>query len=249
MTSAMAMIADRYLGIGRVKFMSTQAVIMSGASMASSSPVDCLVNRLALSIFALRPRFRCHPDGARVVARNKAAGTAAGMRDKLDLGPLAIVGVTALLAMILFYMLPVRLPFHLHGLGYTSSTVAGFGVAVSTLTMSIAAMSLQPHGGEIADHAVYAAIFLCSGIGFVLIGWSTTLRACLLGSAIAGAGNGWLFPANNLLIMARAPSINAVARRASTPRVSSPASSCRRWSAGRSSTAGRTARHSSCSAQ
>jgi MFS family permease len=206
MTSAMAMIADRYVGAGRVSFMSTQAVVMSAASMAFVITGGLLGEfgwRYPFLLYGLG--FAAIPMALALLPETKPPSPPAGARDKLDLGPLLIVGLTALMAMILFYMVPVRLPFHLHGLGYTSSSVAGLAVAFSTLTMSIAAMLYSRTAARLPIMVVYAAIFLCTGVGFITIGHATSLTGVLIGSAIAGAGNGWLFPANNLLIMNRAP--------------------------------------------
>ena len=125
--------------------------------------------------------------------------------DRLDLKPIAAVGASALLAMILFYMLPVRLPFHLAEHGVTSPLIAGIAVAVGTLTMSLMAMTYSRTGAKLPTMSVYAIIFGLSGVGFLIIANSTGLVGIMIGSAIAGAGNGWLFPINNLLILERAP--------------------------------------------
>jgi MFS family permease len=206
MTSAMAMIADRYRGPGLIAFMSTQAVVMSAASM-----VFVIVGGI-LGEWGWQYPFLVYAAGLLMVpivmsllAESKPTAPAGTGKDRLDLAPLAIVGVTALLAMIMFYMVPVRLPFHLHALGHSSPTVAGLVVAASTLTMAIAAMSYSRTGAKLAMPLVYAIIFAGTAFGFFVIANATTLTGVILGAAIAGAGNGWLFPANNLLIANRAP--------------------------------------------
>jgi MFS family permease len=206
MTSAMAMIADRYQGDGRTKFMSTQAAVMSSASMVflvAGGLLGELGWRYPFLLYAAG--FLMIPVVLSMLPESKPVGPVIGGADKLDLKPLAIVGVTALLAMILFYMLPVRLPFHLRSLGYSSPALAGVAVAVGTLTMALAAVSYSRTAAKLPIYLVYAIIFACSGLGFLIIGNAPSLFWVFVGSAIAGAGNGWLFPANNLLIMARAP--------------------------------------------
>jgi MFS family permease len=206
MTSAMAMIADRYRGPGLITFMSTQAVVMSAASMVF------VVAGGVLGEFGWQYPFLVYAAGflmvpvvLSLIAESKPVGPVGGGKDRLALAPLALVGVTALLAMILFYMVPVRLPFLLHGLGHSSPTIAGLAVAAGTLTMSMAAMSYSRTGAKLAMPLVYAIIFACTALGFIIVANATTLTGVIIGAGIAGAGNGWLFPANNLLIATRAP--------------------------------------------
>jgi MFS family permease len=205
MTSAMAMIGDRFQGEARIRFMSTQAAVMSGASMVFLLTGGLLAElgwRWPFLLYAAG--WMLIPVALAVLPESKPAGPAAASEDRLALAPLAIVGVSAFLAMVLFYMLPVRLPFHLASLGITSPAIAGLAVALGTLTMAAMALTYARVAASLPPMVVYAIIFGCTAIGFALIGWSSGLPGVLLGSAIAGAGYGWLFPVNNLLIMQRA---------------------------------------------
>jgi MFS family permease len=206
MTSAMAMIGDRFEGEARIRFMSTQAAVMSSASMAFLLTGGLLAElgwRWPFLLYGLG--FLMIPVALTLLPESRPAAPISAGRDRLDVKPLAIVGISAFLAMILFYMLPVRLPFHLVSLGITSPSIAGLAVALGTMTMALMALSYARFGAKLAPMVVYAIIFGCTAVGFALIGWSTNLPGVLLGSAIAGAGYGWLFPVNNLLIMERAP--------------------------------------------
>lgn len=206
MTSAIAMIGDRYQGEARVRFMSTQAAVMSGASMVfllSGGLLGEIGWRYPFLMYGLGLAFV--PIVLTRLPESRPAQAPGAGRDRLDLAPLAAVGISALLAMVLFYMLPVRLPFHLAANGITSPSVAGLAVAVGTLTMAIMAMSYSRTGARLPPMLVYAVIFALSAVGFFIISQSTGLAGAMVGAALAGAGNGWLFPANNLLIMERAP--------------------------------------------
>ncbi len=206
MTSAMAMIGDRYEGEARIKFMSTQAAVMSAASMIF------LLSGGLLGEIGWRFPFLMYGVGLLMIPvvlaqlpESRPERPPTGASDRLDLGPLAVVGVSALIAMVLFYMLPVRLPFHLAANGITSPAVAGLTVAVGTLTMTFMALIYSRTGAKLPPMLVYAVIFGLTAVGFLIISQSTSLTGTMIGTALAGAGNGWLFPANNLLIMARAP--------------------------------------------
>jgi MFS family permease len=206
MTSAMAMIGDRYEGVARIKFMSTQAAVMSAASMMF------LLSGGVLGEIGWRFPFLMYGLGLLMIpvvlsqlSESRPEQPPTGTRDRLDLRPLAVVGVSALMAMVLFYMLPVRLPFHLAENGIASPAVAGLAVAVGTLTMSLMAVSYSRTGAKLPPMLVYAIIFGLTAVGFFIISQSTGLVGAMIGTALAGAGNGWLFPANNLLILERAP--------------------------------------------
>jgi MFS family permease len=206
MTSAMAMIGDRYTGEARVRFMSTQAAVMSAASMLF------LVAGGVLGELSWRHPFLLYgmgllmiPVALALLPESRPPGPVEGARDRLDVKPLLVVGLSAFIAMVLFYLLPVRLPFHLQAVGITSPAIAGLTVAVATATMATMAMLYARFGARLAPFTVYALIFSLTAVGFLLIGWSTSLPGIVLGAAIAGAGYGWLWPVNNLLILKRAP--------------------------------------------
>lgn len=206
MTSAMAMIGDRYHGVARIRFMSTQAAVMSAASMMfvlSGGVLGELGWRYPFLMYALG--FAMIPVVLMQLPETRPEQPLGAARDQLDLKPLAVVGLSAFLAMVLFYMLPVRLPFHLAANGITSPAIAGVAVAVGTLTMSVMAMTYSRTGAKLPAMVVYAVIFGLSALGCFIIANTTGLVGAMIGSAIAGAGNGWLFPINNLLILERAP--------------------------------------------
>ena len=206
MTSAMAMIGDRYEGEARMRFMSTQAAVMSAASMMfvlGGGLLGELGWRYPFLMYALG--FAMIPVVLAQLPESRPKRPDTGARDRLDVRPLAVIGISTLLAMIMFYLLPVRLPFHLVANGYSSPAVAGLAVAVGTLTMSAMALGYSRTGAKLPAMVVYAVIFALSAIGFFIIANTTSLTGAMLGAAVAGAGNGWLFPINNLLIMERAP--------------------------------------------
>jgi MFS family permease len=206
MTSAISMIGDLYQGPARVRFMSTQAAVMSSSSM-----VFLVIGGL-LGELGWRYPFLVYGIGLAmipvvlsVLQESRPEVPASAGRDRLDLKPLLLVGATAITSMILYYIMPTRLPFHLLSLGVTSPTLAGLAIATGAMTMAAMALSYARTGAKLPPYVVYATIFALTAIGYTLIATATSLPLVFLGSAIAGAGNGWLFPINNILIMERAP--------------------------------------------
>ncbi len=207
MTSAMAMIADRYHGAARQRLLGTQAAVMSGAGMLF------LLIGGALGELGWRYPFLVYLSALAMIPvalvwlrepQRVADATNADV-EQLPVGILALVGSTAMLSMIVFYLIPTKLPFLLKDVGITSPLLSGIAVAVSNLTMASLALSYPRMQARLRPFPTYALIFGLTALGFVIIATSRSYAAVLIGSAIAGAGYGWLFPINNALVMERTP--------------------------------------------
>ena len=143
--------------------------LMSGASMMFLVAGGARRTRLALSVSALWRGFPDDPPRTGALPESRAGLHPAGGADRLDLRPLAIVGLSAAGDD------PV---LHAAGAAAISSRkpwlhvthACRFAVAVGTLTMSLAGDVLQPNRRQTADHVVYAIIFVCSATGFLIIG-------------------------------------------------------------------------------
>jgi MFS family permease len=205
MTSAMAMIGDRYHGEARVRLMSLQTAVMSSSSMVLlliggvlgeyGWRYPFLVYASALMLIPLALVLLPEPKRAPMTTAESEAG--------FSLRPFLLIGLTALFAMVMYYMLPTRLPFLLRDLGVNSPSVAGLVVATGTFTMVAMALLYGRIGTRLRPMTIYAQIFGFTAIGFTVIGLAPSLPVVFIGSAIAGLGYGWLFPVNNILIMDR----------------------------------------------
>jgi MFS family permease len=206
MTSSISMIGDMYQGAARIRFMSTQAAVMSASSMVFLV-VGGLLGELGwrYPFLVYAAGFMMIPVALALLSETRPAVPLAATHDRIDLKPLLMIGATAILCMALYYLMPTRLPFHLQSLGVTSPTVAGLAIATGALTMSIMALSYSRTGARLPPYVVYAVIFALTAVGYGLIAMAESLPLVFLGAAIAGAGNGWLFPINNILIMERTP--------------------------------------------
>lgn len=206
MTSTMAMIGDRYQGLARARLFSIQPAVMSGSGLAMvliggflgelGWRYPFLVYAIAL---ALLPIAYIHlPETERPAAQVSAS------KAPFSVGPFMIVGVSALLAMITYYMLPTRLPFLLRDLGVNAPSAAGLIIGAGNVAMIAMALLYPRFGTGFRPYTIYAMIFATTALGFGLIAAATSWPLVVLGSAIAGAGYGWLFPVNNIILMERA---------------------------------------------
>ncbi|MGJ5673733.1 MAG: MFS transporter [Nostochopsis sp.] len=104
-----------------------------------------------------------------------------------------IFGVT-ILSQVIFYLIPVQLPFYLRSL--TNATPAQSGVAIATATLFSAFGSLA-YGrvrAKLDFVSILPIIFGLMGIGYTIIGLVGSYVLILLGLAIAGLGLGLMMP-------------------------------------------------------
>ena len=101
-------------------------------------------------------------------------------------------------------MLPTRLTFLLRDLGLSAPSAAGLIIGAGNLTMIGMSLAYTRFGTKFGPYTIYAMIFATTGIGYALIALAPSWPLVVLGSALAGAGYGWLFPVNNIILMERA---------------------------------------------
>jgi len=107
----------------------------------------------------------------------------------------------AFLGMVLFYMIPVQLPFHLKSLGGVSNT--GIGVAIGTMNL-VGALSSMQFGrlrARLSNPAIFALFALLMGAGYGVIGLSGSYSGVLAGMVVAGTGFGLLMPNVNVWLL------------------------------------------------
>ena len=131
---------------------------------------------------------------------SRAAAGATG--DGLD-GP-RIVRVAALSAvgfssMIVFYLTPVQIPFHLRGLGAGSGTVAGLAVAATTLTSALASLRYGALRERLGYSAVFALLLVVMAAGYAAVAVAGGPVGVIAGLAVFGVGLGLLLPNLNSL--------------------------------------------------
>jgi MFS family permease len=124
---------------------------------------------------------------------------------KLPVGTIALIYALTFLTMVVFYMIPVQLPFYLKSFGQVSNTQTGLAIAASTLASAIVSMRY----GKIKTHLSFTGVLICLylllGLGYVTISWAASYPFVLLGLVIAGSGLGLLLPNMNVWLNAKTP--------------------------------------------
>ncbi len=133
-----------------------------------------------------------------------------GTEEAVDSGPFPLflatgLYITAFLGMVLFYALPVQLPFYLREIGVDSPWVAGAALAVNTGISAIASLNFRRVRAFMGPRRILALAFSLIGIGFLVVAWSDSLLGIVVGLCCCGPGLGLMFPSISTWLMAKTP--------------------------------------------
>ncbi len=197
MTSATALIVDLHAGAAREKALGQQAAFMGfggvvfligGGLLAELSwrgPFG--VYLLPLAILPLlwlalpAPKPQAPPQAG-------AAG--------IDWRVAAPIYVTAFLGMIVFYIVPVQLPFLLRALGAPSPTLAGAGIATCSLASALTSLFVMKQvRARLSIQMTLALAYAAIVLGYLAVALSPGVAPVFAGLALAGLGFGMQMPA------------------------------------------------------
>jgi MFS family permease len=209
MTIATALMADYYAGPERGVVMGRQAAAMAVGGLVFLLGGGLLADihwrapfTVYLFAFLLLPfihLFLTEPEA------NRGAVAAGAGREPLPWSTLWQLYALTLVGMMLFYLIPVQLPFLLRRLGIQSSALAGLAVGVAMGVGSMVSWRYARVRQVLGYRSIMAVLFACMGLGYVLIGTSHSYAAVVAGLAVAGLGTGLLTPNTNHWAGALAP--------------------------------------------
>lgn len=117
---------------------------------------------------------------------------------------LSIYGL-AFFGMLVFYMVPVQLPFHMKGMGDISNTQIGIAIGIMTLIGALSSMQFKRLRTTLSHPQIYMLFALFMGVGYGLLSLATSYWLLLVGLVIAGAGFGLLMPNVNVWLVSFVP--------------------------------------------
>jgi MFS family permease len=213
MTTATTLIADYYVGITRGQFLGLQAAFMALGGVVFLTVGGFLADvswRLPFAIylfaFVLVPCMLLllpEPDRPRRRSTPTAPGEVSSERT-----PWLLILLTygiAMVTQIVFYLIPVQLPFYLQTLVGANASQSGLAIALATLFAAISSILYRRVKARLNFMTIYALAFLNMGLGYVLIGLAANFLQILLGLAIAGSGLGLLMPNMNFCLTSITP--------------------------------------------
>lgn len=216
MVSATTLIADYYVGQARANFMGLQAGFMGLGGVLFLTGGGYLANsnwRLPFLIYLfswlLLPLIIVSLSEPRRINTESSAQTLQdGDRSAnlpVPIKMLTLVFGIALLTQIIFYLIPVQLPFYLRSLSNATPGLSGMAIAFCTLFSAFASMSYGKVKARLSFVSILPLIFGLLGIGYGIIGLAGSYDLVLVGLAIAGLGLGLLMPNLNVWVSSEVP--------------------------------------------
>jgi MFS family permease len=213
MTTATTLIADYYVGIARGQFLGLQAAFMAlgGVVFLTAGGFLADINwRLPFAIYLLALALvpcvlSLLPEPNRQPSSPSSAKSDEISPDRPPWGVIVLTYGIALLTQIVFYLIPVQLPFYLQTLVGANASQSGLAIALATLFAAISSILYRRVKIRLDFLTIYALAFVNMGVGYVLIGLAANFLQILLGLAIAGSGLGLLMPNMNLCLTSITP--------------------------------------------
>lgn len=124
---------------------------------------------------------------------------------RFPLGSLALIFALGLVGQLIFYMIPVQLPFYLESQTGASATPVGAALAMMTFSGGIVSLFYGHIRRTLGVTALVALTFTFMSVGYVVIGISGTFLGIIAGLTLTGAGIGFLLPNLNTWLAAVTP--------------------------------------------
>ncbi len=208
MTIVTTLVADYYQGVARQQFAGLQIAVMSLAGILFISlggwladirwNVPFLLYLYALIILPVALRFIQEPPPA---AAHAQPGAAAPRVPRV----IWLVFASVMLMWILFFIIPIQIPFYLKSLGVEKNSMIGLAVASSTLFSAVASFFYARLKARLSFAQLFSMGYGLMAVAFVVVAMAHSYALVVCGLLLAGMGMGLLIPNANVLVMQLAP--------------------------------------------
>ena len=207
MTIVITLIADYFDGKERQKFVGLQIAFMSmggilfiglGGILADLSwRYPFLIYLSSLLILPLTIMFLNEP--AVIEKRNQVNQHARSP------GIIWMLFINTMLMWIIFFLIPVQIPFHLKAIGVEKNALIGAAIAMSTAFSAVSSFSYSRIKGRFSFLSIFSMGYLLLAAGFVCISISNTYVLVVIAMMLSGLGMGMMIPNTNMWVMKIAP--------------------------------------------
>ncbi|MDX1471023.1 MAG: MFS transporter [Flavobacteriaceae bacterium] len=207
MTIVTTLVADYYEGQARQKFAGLQIAVMSIAGIIFISlggiladvnwKVPFLLYLYSLLILPMVYLYLKEP---------KVVGTVPERDTNIKSPPLIwMIFINVMVMWILFFIIPVQIPFYLKSIGIESNTMIGLAIASSTLFSAVSAFSYSKIKDRFSFNQVFAIGYFLMGLAYLSISYGNSYWTVMLAMLLAGLGMGLMIPNANVWVMQLAP--------------------------------------------
>lgn len=208
MTIVITLVGDYFEGIARQQFLGLQVAFMSiggilflglGGILADISWRNpFMIYGLAIFILPLAIFFLKEQEVAPDLEKNQVHDLKA---PKL----IWLLCLNTMLLWILFFFIPVQLPFYLAEIGIHKSALIGGAIALSTAFSAVSSISYSFLKNRLHFISIYAIGYLLMGLGFYTIAIANSYSFILVAMMLSGLGMGMMIPNTNMWVMQIVP--------------------------------------------
>lgn len=207
MTIVTTLIADYYQGKARQQFAGIQIAVMSiggiifitlGGFLADISwRTPFLLYFFSLFILPFTYAYLKEP----------ASHSKLQIIDRSIRSPAIIwlVFINVMLMWVIFFIIPVQIPFYLKSLGVEKNALIGIAIASSTFFSALAAFSYSKIKDAFSYEQIFCLGYFLMAIAFACIALGNSYLMVLLAMMLAGLGMGLMIPNANVWVMQIAP--------------------------------------------
>jgi MFS family permease len=112
----------------------------------------------------------------------------------LPLGALASIYGTVWLMQVIFYLIPVQMPFYLQSEFTTSGTLVGVAIGLGTLSYSIGSLLSPRVSDRMPRTTLIPLSFGLIAVGYGIVGFAPSYLIVIVGLVIGGQGFGYIIP-------------------------------------------------------
>lgn len=206
MTIAITLIADYFEGPERQKFVGIQVAFMSigGILFISLGGVladigwrfPFLIYLFSLLVLPLSIIYLKEP----VLAEKQ--DSAPNLKAP---GIIWMLFFNTMIMWIIFFLIPVQIPFHLKAIGVEKNALIGIAIASSTFFSAISSISYAKLKGRFSFLGIFSVGYLLMAAGFICISISETYSLVIIAMMLSGLGMGMMIPNTNMWVMKIAP--------------------------------------------
>jgi MFS family permease len=207
MTIVITLIADYFTGQERQKFVGIQIAFMSlggilfiglGGILADIGwRVPFLIYLFALLVLPLSILFLEEPK----LVQNTNPETA-----NIKAPPIIwLLFFNTMLLWVIFFLIPVQIPFLLKEIGVEKNAMVGAAIAMSTAFSAISSFSYSKLKGRLSFLAIFSIGYLLMAAGYMCIAISSSYAMIVAAMMLSGFGMGMMIPNTNMWVMKIAP--------------------------------------------
>lgn len=207
MTIVTTLVADYYQGKARQKFAGLQIAVMSlggiifitlGGILADINwRVPFLLYLFSILILPFSYLFLKEPKRSDEVKEEYGVVKSPKI--------IWFVFINVMIMWILFFIIPIQIPFHLKSIGIEKNALIGIAIASSTFFSAIGAISYSKIMDAFSYKQVFGIGYLLMAISFACIAYSSSYGMVMLAMLLAGLGMGLMIPNANVWVMQLAP--------------------------------------------